>query len=107
MTQDTFFQPYLPLQQLDLIKAPTQSFLCGSTNSIVTQAKELEIVVNIETGAVEFRAPAAERAVALTPADRKWIDDIVRDVLEEIEYEEKGGTQCVVSLPRKAAAGPG
>ena len=73
----------MPLQQLDLIKAQTRGFLCGSTNSIVTQSKEIELLVNIETGAVEFRDAKVERAVSLTPADRKWIDEIVRDVNEE------------------------
>jgi hypothetical protein len=82
-----------------LIKSPTQSFLCGSTNSIVTQSKEIEIVVNIETGAVEYRDPKVERAVSLTAADRKWMDEIVKDVNEELIAEEqgKGGMQYVTT----------
>ncbi|KAI0029846.1 transport protein Avl9-domain-containing protein [Vararia minispora EC-137] len=88
--KDAFFQPYLPLQQLDLIKSQTQSFLCGSTNSIVTQSKDIDILVNIETGTLEFRDLKAERAVGLTPADRKWIDEIVRDV--GAEGAEEGTT---------------
>jgi len=35
-----------------------------------------------ETGALEFRNPKLERTVALTPADRKWMDDILTDVNE-------------------------
>ncbi|OJT10231.1 Late secretory pathway protein AVL9 [Trametes pubescens] len=77
--KDSFFQPYLPLQQLDMLK-DTGCWLCGSTNSIVTQQKEIELLVNIETGAIEFRDPKLERLVGLTPADRKWMDDIVKDV---------------------------
>ncbi|KAH9924315.1 transport protein Avl9-domain-containing protein [Epithele typhae] len=77
--RDSFFQPYLPLQQLDLLK-DTPSWLCGSTNSIVTQQKDIDLLVNIETGAIEFRTPSVERMVALTAADRKWMDDIVTDV---------------------------
>ena len=38
------------------------------------------MIVNIETSQIEYRTPHVERMVALTPADRKWIDDIVRDV---------------------------
>ena len=34
----------------------------------------------IETGTIEFRDPKLERFVGLTPADRKWMDDIVKDV---------------------------
>ena len=35
-----------------------------------------------ETGALEFRNPRLERTVALTAADRKWMDDILTDVNE-------------------------
>ncbi|EMD40131.1 hypothetical protein CERSUDRAFT_63615 [Gelatoporia subvermispora B] len=79
--KDAFFQPYLPLQQLDMLK-DTGSWLCGSTNTIVTQQKEVDLLVNIETGIVEFRDPTLERIAGLTPADRKWMDDIMRDVNE-------------------------
>lgn len=44
--QDAFFQPYLPLQQLDMLK-DTGSWLCGTTNSIVTQQKEVDLLVNV------------------------------------------------------------
>ncbi|KAF8555259.1 hypothetical protein OG21DRAFT_1461251 [Imleria badia] len=77
--KDAFFQPYLPLQQLDLLK-DSQSWLCGSTNTIVTQQKEIDLLVNTEIATLEFRNPRLERLVALTPADRKWVDEIVRDV---------------------------
>ncbi|KAL0069134.1 hypothetical protein AAF712_003820 [Marasmius tenuissimus] len=89
--KDAFFQPYLPLQQLDMLKE-TKSWLCGSTNSIVTQQKEVDLLANAETGTVEFRNltdPRLEAKVALTPADRKWMDDIIRDVQETGE----GGMQ--------------
>lgn len=41
--------------------------------------------------AFEFADPKIERMVALSPADRKWMDDVVRTVEE---------TWDVVSLPR-------
>ena len=44
--KDAFFQPYLPLQQLDMLK-DTGCWLCGSTNSIVTQQKEVDLLVNV------------------------------------------------------------
>ena len=44
--QDAFFQPYLPLQQVDLLK-DTQSYLCGSTNTIVTQQKDIDLLINV------------------------------------------------------------
>jgi hypothetical protein len=43
--KDSFFQPYLPLQQIDLLGSP--SYLCGSTNSIVTQHKDIDMLVNV------------------------------------------------------------
>ncbi|KAF7422495.1 late secretory pathway protein avl9 [Pleurotus ostreatus] len=79
--KDAIFQPYLPLQQLDMLRE-TKSWLCGSTNSIVTQQKEVDLLVNTETGIFEFRNPNLERAVSLTAADRKWMDSIVKDVNE-------------------------
>ncbi|KAG1790283.1 transport protein Avl9-domain-containing protein [Suillus plorans] len=77
--KDAFFQPYLPLQQLDLLK-DSQGWLCGSTNTIVTQQKEVELFINTETATLEFRNPRLERLMGLTAADRKWMDEIVRDV---------------------------
>ncbi|KAJ3554364.1 hypothetical protein NP233_g12437 [Leucocoprinus birnbaumii] len=79
--KDAFFQPYLPLQQLDMIK-DTPSWLCGSTNSIVTQQKDIDLLVDTEAGTIEFRDPKLERSAGLTAADRKWMDDIVHDVNE-------------------------
>lgn len=36
--KDSFFQPYLPLQQVDSLRAP--SWLIGTTNQIVTQQRD-------------------------------------------------------------------
>ncbi|KAF8073978.1 transport protein Avl9-domain-containing protein [Lyophyllum atratum] len=93
--KDSFFQPYLPLQQLDVLKETT-SWLCGSTNSIVTHQKEIDLLVNIETGTFEFRNPHLERAAGLTAADRKWMDDIVTDVNEG--WDDENPTQSMQSL---------
>ncbi|KAF8889972.1 transport protein Avl9-domain-containing protein [Gymnopilus junonius] len=79
--KDSFFQPYLPLQQIDMIKN-TPSWLCGCTNSIICQQSEIDLLVNIETGVFEFRDARLERSAGLTPADRKWMDDILTDVHE-------------------------
>ncbi|KAF8182306.1 transport protein Avl9-domain-containing protein [Pholiota molesta] len=87
--KDAFFQPYLPLQQIDMIKN-TPSWLCGCTNSIITQQAEIDLLVNIDTGVFEFRDPKLERSAALTPADRKWMDDILTDVNESWTAEGNG-----------------
>ncbi|TCD68511.1 late secretory pathway protein avl9 [Steccherinum ochraceum] len=101
--KDAFFQPYLPLQQLDMLK-DTQSWLCGSTNSIVAQQKEVDLLVNIETNTFEFRDPRLERLAGLTPADRKWMDDIVRDVNDSwVDGEEMGGDRATASMHFKGS----
>ncbi|KAH6893705.1 cytoplasmic protein [Coprinopsis sp. MPI-PUGE-AT-0042] len=79
--QDALFQPYLPLQQLDMLRN-TPSWLCGCTNSIVTQQKEIDLLVQADTGVFEFRDPQLERSAGLTAADRKWMDEIITDVNE-------------------------
>ncbi|KIY71988.1 hypothetical protein CYLTODRAFT_418366 [Cylindrobasidium torrendii FP15055 ss-10] len=79
--KDAFFQPYLPLQQMDMLKE-TKSWLCGTTNTIVTQHQAIDLLVNTETGTVEFKNPNVERLVGLTAADRKWMDEIITDVNE-------------------------
>ncbi|CAL1712096.1 unnamed protein product [Somion occarium] len=89
--KDAFFQPYLPLQQMDLLK-DTKSWLCGCTNSIVAQQKEVDLLINIEANTFEFRDPRLERSAGLTAADRKWMDDIVKDVNDGwVEQGAAGG----------------
>lgn len=45
--KDSFFQPYLPLQQVESLRAP--SWLVGTTNQIVTQQRdcEFDVLVNV------------------------------------------------------------
>ncbi|QRW14942.1 Late Secretory pathway protein AVL9 [Ceratobasidium sp. AG-Ba] len=75
-----FFQPYMPLQQVDMLKS--EAWLCGTTNTIVTQQKNSvpDLLVNLETNTFEYSNPNVERLGALTGADRKFIDDLVKDV---------------------------
>jgi hypothetical protein len=44
--QDAFFQPYLPLQQIDLLQAKT--YLVGTTNSIFQQQRDCRIDVIVK-----------------------------------------------------------
>ncbi|WWD19878.1 hypothetical protein CI109_104347 [Kwoniella shandongensis] len=86
--KDAFFQPYMPLQQIELLRA--KSWLVGTTNQIVTQQKDCkyDLLVNIDTNTFEFSDPKVERMVALTPADRRWMDDVVRTVEETLVVPE-------------------
>nr|ODN81349.1 hypothetical protein L203_05604 [Cryptococcus depauperatus CBS 7841] len=86
--KEAFFQPYMPLQQMDMLQA--QSWLVGTTNQIVTQQKEhkYDLLVNIDNNTFAFSDSKLERIVALTPADRKWMDDVVQTVEESWPLSE-------------------
>ncbi|MCO5549605.1 hypothetical protein L7F22_003078 [Adiantum nelumboides] len=81
--EGSFFQPYLPLQQLEMA-AKSKSYLVGTTNSIFRMQKEcaIDVIVDLEQSNIEFLDPTLHNVVALTPADRKWMDDIVHLVLD-------------------------
>ena len=48
--------------------------------SVIINARFLRYLLQTENATLEFRNPRLERLVALTAADRKWMDEIVRDV---------------------------
>ena len=81
--KDSFFQPYLPLQQIDMA-SKSKSYLVGTTNSIYRQQKEcsIDVIVDLEHSSLEFIDPKVQQLVNLTAEDRKWMDDIVNVVLE-------------------------
>ncbi|KAF8682660.1 Transport protein Avl9 [Rhizoctonia solani] len=100
-----FFQPYMPLQQVDMLKS--EAWLCGTTNTIVTQQKNSVPDLLLETGTFEFSNPTAERQGALTAADRKFIDDLVKDVNEgwnDADPSRPLGMQYVLWSPQGVVA---
>lgn len=56
--QGSFFQPYLPLQQIDLLK--TKSYLVGTTNSIFQQQRDcfIDVIVNVRASIRSARLPS-------------------------------------------------
>ncbi|BGP18655.1 hypothetical protein JCM10213_002899 [Rhodosporidiobolus nylandii] len=74
---NSFFQPYLPLQQIELLK--TRSFLVGTTNSIFQQQRDckIDVIVNIDSATLDILNPSLTPLVTLTAADRKWMDELV------------------------------
>ena len=80
--QDAFFQPYCPLQQIDLLKART--WLVGTSNSIFKQQREckIDVIVDLEHAHLEFQDPKLHQIVNLTPEDRKWMDEVISAVVE-------------------------
>ncbi|CCG83353.1 Putative uncharacterized protein [Taphrina deformans PYCC 5710] len=75
----SFFGPYTPLQQVDLLEDEgTRSYMIGTSNSLFLHAKEkhCDILVNVDTKTIEVLATSLKPALALSAADRKWADSI-------------------------------
>lgn len=79
----SIFGPYTPLQQLDMVTdANTQSYVVGSTNSLLLQQKDkyCDLLVNLDEDNVQVLNPALKHALVLTTADRRWIDFLTQSV---------------------------
>ncbi|KAI9488955.1 transport protein Avl9-domain-containing protein [Zychaea mexicana] len=80
----SFFQPYLPLQQIDILSSEkTKSYVIGTTNQIFFHHKSdinIDVLVNVETGSLEFHNQRLSAMVGPTMADRRWMENIVRVV---------------------------
>ncbi|OAA47831.1 LAlv9 family protein [Metarhizium rileyi] len=80
-----FFGPYTPLQQLDILADfGTKSYMVGSTNSLLLQQKDKysDILINLDEDTISITSPSLKAALALTPADRRWIDYLTHEVNE-------------------------
>ncbi|SNX85189.1 related to AVL9 - protein involved in exocytic transport from the Golgi [Melanopsichium pennsylvanicum] len=80
--EDAFFQPYCPLQQIDLLRSRT--WLVGTSNSIFKQQRDckIDVIVDLEHAHLEFQDPKLHQIVNLTPEDRKWMDEVISSVVE-------------------------
>ncbi|CAK1361428.1 Late secretory pathway protein AVL9 [Cercospora beticola] len=81
----SMFGPYTPLQQLDMITdANTQSYVVGSTNSLLLQQKDkyCDLLVNLDEDTAQVLNPALKNALTLTTADRRWVDFLTQSVNE-------------------------
>lgn len=84
-----FFGPYTPLQQLDILAAyDTKSYVVGSTNSLLLQQRDKysDLLVNLDesdtNNSITITSPSLRTALALTAADRRWIDFLTQTVNE-------------------------
>ena len=84
--QGSFFGPYTPLQQLDILADyDTKSYVVGSTNSLLLQQKERysDVLINLhESNSINVTSPSLRAALALSAADRRWIDLLTQTVLD-------------------------
>lgn len=81
--QGSFFGPYTPLQQLDMLSdANTTSYIAGSTNSLVLAQKEryCDVLVNLDSHNIDIISPPIKQSLSLSTADRRWIDTLVMSV---------------------------
>lgn len=79
------FGPYTPLQQLDtLTDLDTKSYVVGSTNSLLIQQKDryCDILIDLDDNTVNISSPALRQALALTSADRRFVDFLTQAVNE-------------------------
>uniref|UniRef100_A0A1I7UMM3 UDENN domain-containing protein n=1 Tax=Caenorhabditis tropicalis TaxID=1561998 RepID=A0A1I7UMM3_9PELO len=90
-TQGSSFDPYLSIQSMDLIPK-TRSCILGATNALFAMKKDLfDVVVKIEDDGslvhnhIEFNDQALERVVALTTADLRFADFVLKKVEEQMK----------------------
>ncbi|CEP13761.1 hypothetical protein [Parasitella parasitica] len=80
----SFFQPYLPLQQIEMLSSEqTNSYVVGTTNQIFFHHKsdaKIDVLVNLGNGTLEFYNPQLASLVNHTIADRRWMENIVKVV---------------------------
>ncbi|GAN01239.1 cytoplasm protein [Mucor ambiguus] len=80
----SFFQPYLPLQQIEMLSSEqTKSYVVGTTNQIFFHHKsdaQIDVLVNLDNGALEFYNQQLVSLVNPTIADRRWMENIVKVV---------------------------
>ncbi|KAG0237117.1 late secretory pathway protein avl9 [Actinomortierella wolfii] len=78
-----FFQPYLPLQQIDILQdRRTESYMIGTTNAIFLHNRDIsaDVIVNTEPGIIEYLNDSLSSILTLTAADRRWMDEIIEAV---------------------------
>jgi len=81
--QGSLFGPYTPLQQLDVLADQnTKSYIVGSTNSLLLQQKDRysDILINLDERTINVTSSSLRAALALSHADRRWIDAITQEV---------------------------
>ncbi|KXT09006.1 hypothetical protein AC579_7864 [Pseudocercospora musae] len=79
----SMFGPYTPLQQLDVVTdLDTKSYIVGSTNSLLLQQKDkyCDVLVDLDEDSVTILNPVLRPSLALTVADRRWIDFLTHSV---------------------------
>ena len=91
--QGCYLQPYIALQQIAVLQAATtKSYVVGTTNIIFAHHKacQIDVFVNVEKGEVDFYNEELEKLVALTPADRRFMDQLMH-IVNNTWHEKNNG----------------
>lgn len=84
------FNPFVPLQQLDeLTRKETQYGLFGSTNQLFLTATKADIIVNIDQNTVDIVNSDLTSALALSSADKTFIQPIASAVVKSWDGDNK------------------
>ncbi|XP_071537401.1 late secretory pathway protein AVL9 homolog isoform X4 [Panulirus ornatus] len=81
-TKGNLLHPYLSLQYLDVLSAPTtRAFLVGASNTLFIHKKHLyDVLVQLEEGKIEIPDPELKRQLSLSTEDLRFAENIVRQV---------------------------
>ncbi|XP_042230694.1 late secretory pathway protein AVL9 homolog isoform X2 [Homarus americanus] len=81
-TKGNLVHPYLSLQYLDVLSAPTsRAFLVGASNTLFIHKKHLyDVLVQLEEGKIEIPDPDLKRQLSLSTEDLRFAENIVRQV---------------------------
>lgn len=83
------FNPYVPLQQIDELKAPeSKYFLVGSTNSLLLETSLADVIAHMDNDTVDICTSGLKNVLALSPSDKKWIDYVVKSVVDTWDPED-------------------
>ncbi|KAK6454239.1 transport protein Avl9-domain-containing protein [Scheffersomyces xylosifermentans] len=94
-TKNSFWNPYLPLQQLDELSV--DSFMVGCSNLIfVNQAAnfEIDLLINLDTNEISFPCGKSED-LHLSKDDKKFINNLIHNIENEREEEYLGNDDYI------------
>lgn len=81
-TKGNLLHPYLSLQYLDVLSAPTtRAFVVGASNTLFLHKRPLyDVLVQLEEGKIEIPDPELKRQLSLSTEDLRFAENIVRQV---------------------------
>ncbi|KAK4310949.1 hypothetical protein Pmani_017525 [Petrolisthes manimaculis] len=81
-TKGNLLHPYLSLQYLDVLNAPTcRAFTVGASNALFLHKRNLyDVVIQLEEGKIEIPDPDLKRQLSLSTEDLRFAENVVRQV---------------------------